>query len=802
MKKITIFFLVVGSLLADYGFEENKGQIIGNNHEILWNVLFRLRLPSYEIYIKKDGISYLLLEARSDSFHYARFDIIPVAGTIEPQKVICANKIPGYNNYYLASSPEGILQVAEYQYIKIKDLYPGIDWIWKIEGPRVHNEFILSPNAQVEDIRLKVQWARVTLSSDQKTLIYNTPAGALKEGDILIFDEAGNKISGSYQLIDDSLITFRLEHYPKNQKIIIDPPLGRLWATYYGGNDYDNCDGSREVGAITTDNAGNVLITGFTKSTNFPVYNPGGQAYFQGTIAGQIDIFIAKFNNNGVRLWTTYYGGNADDLGLAIETNSTNQILVTGVTFSSNFPLYNPGGNAYYQGYTAGGDAYLLKFDSTGRRLWATCYGGGLSDVGYALTTDSSGAIIFAGTTFSSNLPVYNPGGNSYFQPTNAGSFDGFIVKFTNDGRRLWATYYGGSDDDQIYGIKTDEAGNIFLTGMTRSTNFPVYNPGGNAYYQANISGYRTAFILKFTGLGERLWATYYGGNTNDYGRALAIDMTGNLYVIGNTSSNNFPTYNPGGNAYYQGTLGGGDDVFILKFNNNGMRLWATYYGGTASDIARSIAVSNDKLYITGNTLSSNFPVYSPGGGSYYQGTLGGVHDAFVVGFNTEGAREWATYYGGSSTDYGTGVATDNWGNIFITGFTLSSNFPTYNPGGNAYYQGNNGSSYDAMIVKFNSASAGIAENQKLARITQEFSVNPYFQNRVIIKFNNEVTDEINITLLNSLGEIVLTKVSNPSELLILDGSPISELKVGIYFLKMETKKKILFIKKLIKISR
>jgi len=766
------------------------------------SVLFRLNLPGYNIFLSENGISFVVNQhdKEKDSVHFARFDIEPADGKIEKSKIEVSDEISGYSNYYLSHCPDGILFVKSYRYIKIKDIYPGIDWVWRCDD-KVHNEFEVKPNADISNIKLKVKWADIDIK-DRKQIIYSTPLGKIHEGEIYVYEKEGEKISAFYKKDEQGFITFDIKGYDKNKTLIIDPPLERLWATYYGGSGQDNCDGSRTMGAITKDISGNIFVTGFASSTNFPTYNPGASAYFQGTNAGTMDAFILKFSNNGVRQWATYYGGTADDIGIALTTDHWGNLFVTGVTFSStNFPTYNPGGGAYFQSSGSSGEVFILKFTNAGVREWATYYGGGLSDVGYSIAADASGNIFITGNTFSSNFPTYDPGGGVYYQATNAGSFDAFILKFSNVGVRQWATYYGGTDDDNGYSIATDTSGNVFVTGMCRSTNFPIYDAGGGAYYQSSILGYRTVFILKFTNSGVRTWATYYGGSTNDYGLAIVIDRLSNIYVTGNTSSTNFPTYDMGGGAYYQASNGGSDDIFILKFSNTGIRAWVTYYGGTTGDIGRSITTDNSgNLFITGNTLSSNLPVYNPGGGAYYQSTLTGGHEAFILGFTNTGARAWATYYGGSSTDYGMSIITDTSGNIFLTGFTLSSSFPTYNPGGSAYYQGTNAGSYDAYILKFASLTSGIEEEPGISR-NQELKVlcNTFFIDRIVLKFTNCKEREIKLSIFNALGVKLYGKTLAFGSPLILDDEEIRNLKSGIYFLKIESKNQKLAELKVIK---
>jgi hypothetical protein len=131
---------------------------------------------------------------------------------------------------------------------------------------------------------------------------------------------------------------------------------------------------------------------------------------------------------------------------------------------------------------------------------------------------------------------------------------------------RLWATYYGGSIYDYPYLVATDQQGNVYVVGWTYSADFPVYNPGGGAYYQGSRNYGNDAFILKFNSSGIRQWATYYGGGRDDYAYSVATDLQDNIYVVGQTYADDFPVYNPGGSVYYQGTNAGYSDAFILKF--------------------------------------------------------------------------------------------------------------------------------------------------------------------------------------------------------------------------------------------
>ena len=275
------------------------------------------------------------------------------------------------------------------------------------------------------------------------------------------------------------------------------------------------------------------------------------------------------------------------------------------------------------------------------------------------------------------------------------------------DPYRIWATYYGGSGNDIGNNICTDNSGALYVTGTTTSTNFPTHTLPG-AYNQTTISSvnWEDAFILKFNSNGVRLWATYYGGSHWDDGSSICTDNSGALYVTGQTHSTDFPFKTLPG-AYNQTTYGGQfGDAFILKFSSSGARIWATYYGGNGLDIGYNICTDNtDYLYVTGRTNSTNFPIKTLAG-VYNQTTSGGFEDAFILKFNSNGVRLWATYYGGNGGDYGCGICTDNSGDLYVTGFTGSTNFPIQTLPG-AYNQTFGGYS-DAFILRFNSSGARI----------------------------------------------------------------------------------------------
>jgi hypothetical protein len=251
----------------------------------------------------------------------------------------------------------------------------------------------------------------------------------------------------------------------------------------------------------------------------------------------------------------------------------------------------------------------------------------------------------------------------------------------------IWATYYGGYNEDGGYSCAVDVNGNVYLAGYSYST-IGIASSG----HQNAIGGDVDAFLVKFNSLGVRQWATYYGGGFSDGSNSCAIDVNGNVYLAGTTSST-------GGIAFggHQNTFGGGNyDAFLVKFNSNGVRQWATYYGGLfGGDVGYSCTTDGSgNVYLAGYTESTNN--IASGG---HLNTYGGNYDAFLVKFNSNGARQWATYYGGIYAEFGYSCAVDTYNNIYLTGRTISSN--NIASGGHQNVLG--GGNCDAFLVKFNS---------------------------------------------------------------------------------------------------
>ena len=707
----------------DIVFIENLGQIRDSKGKKRPDVLFLTRSQGVNMYITSTGITYVFRKTEGDikdrdnikdampksdgrqvktSLYRLDMEFVGMNKNIKVKKELAVEQ---QFNYYTPEYTNGISPRA-YKKITIENIYDGIDLVYYEKEGKMKYDFVVKAGADPNNIKMKYKGAGNVYIDKDGNLIVTTPMGEIREEKPHTYSRnTGTEIESRYKVREsvpsgkDNLVQFNIAEYNKSEDIIIDPY--RIWATYYGGS-------SGEGGtSICTDNSGNLYVTGQTYNipNNFPTQTLTG-AYNQTTHGGGIlDGFILKFNSSGERIWATYYGGTNYDVFGSICTDNSGALYVTGHTRGgTNFPTQTLTG-AYNQTYGGGYDAFILKFNSSGARLWATYYGGSNGDYGFGICTDNSGNLYVTGGTESINFPTQTLSG-AYNQTIYGSNTDAFILKFNSSGARLWATYYGGTNYDVGYEICTDNSGNLYVTGETNGINLPTqFLPG--AYYQT-YGGSDDAFILKFNSSGARLWATYYGGNVLDEGSSICTDNSGNLYVTGRTGGSNFPiqTFT---NAYNQTYGGGGYDAFILKFNSSGARLWATYYGGNGWDWGVSSCTDNsDNLYVTGWTYSSDFPTQFLTG-AYNQTTHGGgSHNAIILKFNSSGARIWATHYGGSASggDNAICICTDNSSNLYVTGFANSSDFPTQTLSG-AYNQTFGGSG-DVYILKFRSTNLSV----------------------------------------------------------------------------------------------
>jgi len=663
-------------ILEAYGklpllFIQNQGQLDGS-------VEYYAKTSGQTLYFTKENIVFDLIryekvEASHSADRQAERLVFSLdfVGANQSPALECADRDIAVVNYLIGNNPKKwYTNIPTYRGLIYRDIYPNIDLRLYGKGGVLDYEFVVKPGASPDDIALAVTGAD-SLAIEGGELIVTTAFGDIKQSQPYIYQQIGDEIvqvEGGFRLASDNTYGFAAAVYNGSYPLIIDPTLG--YSTYLGGSSTDAGYG------IAVDASGCAYITGTTGSTDFPTLNP-----YQGTKTGSNDVFVAKLSAAGNSLiYSTYLGGSSNDAGYGIAVDGSGCAYITGYTSSEDFPTQN----AYQVARAGSEDAFVAKLSAAGNSLIYSTYlggsGGSYGATGLGIAVDGSGCAYITGETYSTNFPTQNP-----YQVANAGGVDAFVAKLSAAGNTLiYSTYLGGSSSDAGYGIAVDGLGCAYVTGETWPTDFPIQNA-----YQGTNAGMSDVFVTRLSAAGDSLiYSTYLGGSGMDGGRGIAVDGSGSAYITGRTDSTDFPTQNA-----YQGTKAGGTDAFVAKLSATGNTLiYSTYLGGSDGANGFGIAVDGSgSAYVTGNTYSTDFPTLNA-----YQGTKAGGTDAFVAKLSAAGnTLIYSTYLGGSGDEYGQGIAVDASGSAYITGYTVSTNFPTQNPYQVAYAGG-----VDAFVSK------------------------------------------------------------------------------------------------------
>ena len=382
-------------------------------------------------------------------------------------------------------------------------------------------------------------------------------------------------------------------------------------------------DGGRQ---IAVDGAG-VYVTGQSGA--------GWGTPVRSYTGGSADAFSAKLTTGGSLSWNTFLGGSGYDSGLGIIVNG-NGVYITGTSNPSWYDSIRPWLGLY--------DAFLSKLNTDGALVDNQFYGAYGDEAGHGIAVDTNGNVYVTGSSFKSwGSPLRS----------HSGDFDAFVAKLNASGYLEWNTFLGEAGLDYGSGIVVDISGDVYVTGTSETS----WSPIGGALPFRDHSGGRDAFVALLTGNGNLVWNTFLGGVNSDEGNGITLDSNKNIYVTGVS----FGTW---GNPV-RGYGGGSSDAFIAKLTQKGFLEWNTFLGGSSLDDGQGIAVDlSENVYVTGNSLSSwGNPVrpYST------------LNNAFVAKLNTNGVLMWNTFLGGSDGDFGTGIAVDGTGQVYVTGYSASS---------------------------------------------------------------------------------------------------------------------------------
>jgi len=615
--------------------------------------------------MKKEALDALRKDIRTETF---RMDMV-LEGAAPRRHVSTEGRSIDQAHYYTHDAPD----VHSYKRITYHEVYPGIDWVIYGTEEGVKYDFIVHPGADPDKIRLRFKHHEELFLDGSGGLFHGNRLGSFTEGRPVSYQ--GTRTVPTRFVLDGDLLRFAVDGYDRSRTLVIDP--ARIWASYYGGA------GDEEGRSCAVDANGNVFLAGTTPSPA-AIAAGGHQTSYGG---GDSDAFLVKFNAEGVRQWATYYGGDTLDTGRACAVAADGSVYLSGTTFSTNgissnghqgalgsagfsdafLVKFAPDGtriwSTYYGGaqgdqgnscsvdasgnvllagttrspsaiaeggfqntYAGGqaGDAFLVKFNAAGTRLWGTYFGAAGSDEGFKCASASDGAVFLTGLTRSPSGIATTGAHQTTIDGATFG--DAFLVKYDAAGTRLWSTYYGGMNNDYAHGLATSSDGSVYLAGTTFSSGSISANGHQNTFGYGGTD----AFLAKFNADGTRSWGTYYGGNQGDYALGCAVDATGNVYLAGGTGSSTAIASNG-----YQNTFGGTSvpmsDAFLAKFTSGGVRVWGTYYGADLGEYANDCATTPaGHVLIVGTTRST--AAMAEGG---HSNTLGGGTDAFLALFTS-----------------------------------------------------------------------------------------------------------------------------------------------------------------------
>ena len=708
MKKITLLllFLAIFKLEAQSlsenedskGFIENKGQFYNQYDKVNTNVLYLLNAPGMNVQLRKNGFSYDFYEIKQHSKKVKPASFMPVKGDspeytyttklhridfdfegANPEvKVAGEEKSSSFNNYYnMPWKSDGVEMVHNYKKVVYRNLYKGVDLVFSVPDDTakpVEYNFVVHKNGNIGDIKFRVRGAKNTIEGDK--IKFYVRFGTVEETIPLSWTESGTEkiaLDVNYRQISKNVYGFQSEKNLKGKEVIIDPVPIRLWGTYYGGYSWAS------AATITNDILKDVYVSGATGSSEFVAT----EGTFQSTyISGSTPSYVSKFSPDGVQLWGTYYGTSAGKIAIDNDFN----VIFLGNTLNNAVNVTTPGSHQPTKNYL--NDCYVVKLSPQGLRLWGSYYGGNGNDHAGSIVTDSNNNIYFDGTTGSTDH-IASPG---TLQPTLGGSFnnnmEGFLVKLSPEGTRIWGTYFGGENFDSLYGLNISDDDRLYASGGTSSD--AMATPGT---LRPNWDGTPEILVAEFDTSGNRIWSTYIGGNAVD--SAIQSVLHDNiLYMqVRTTSTSGLGTVG----SFHPVVLDNESWELILAFDLENQSIeWGTYFNRQISGLAVN---QGGEVFFCGET-NEDTGISTP---DAYMPVNTSNNKSYLIKLGQEGQRIWGTFYAGVLMWGACYVSVDSAGNIYMLGRTNNTTGMT-TPGA---FQPNISAqnSWAAYIVKFGDCS-------------------------------------------------------------------------------------------------
>lgn len=622
------------------GFERNEGQTAVE-------VKYVLRGPSSRLFLTGNRA---VLSSRGVTMEMSLEGANPAA------RMEGEERLDGAVNYFIgADSRKWHTSVPRYARVRYRNVYPGIDLVYYANDRKLEYDFVVAPGANPRVIRVSFKGQEAMRIEDNGDLVLSTPGAEVRQHQPLVYQERNGRretLQGKY-VLRGRAVAFEVAKYDSARPLVIDPVL--VVSTYLGGSDDDEATG------IAADASGNVYVTGWTDSPDFPTTAGAYKRTWADRAA-----YVSKISPDGTKLiYSTFLGGESQTRSYAIALNSLGQAFIAG-SAGTGFPTTT---GAY--GTSSQGTAYVAKLSADGSKLLMSTTIRGGNEAAYSLAIDAMGAAYIAGYGGASLQTT--PG--AYQTKSQAGGGTGFIAKVAADGKSVgYVTYFDGNAGVDMYGLAVDSNGNAYVTGSTRSTNLkttagaPQPNPPG---------GYDNGFVFKLNSTGSGVvWGTYLGGSVFNFPSGLTLDAAGNVYVSG-TTQGDFPT-TPG--AYQTKPCNGCREInsWLVKYNPQGGVVFSTllgdfnmYHGGAWSGGVGPALDGAGNIYVMGDSADTSFT----GTADAFKRTLGsGDRDQIIVAkIDPSGSRLlYGTFYGGTGDEAARGIAVDACGTVYITGLTNS----------------------------------------------------------------------------------------------------------------------------------
>jgi len=538
--------------------------------------------------------------------------------------------------------------------VSYANVYPGIDLAFYSSDRHLEYDFNLASGADPQAIRMRFDGADdLELSADGE-LVIHTPAGNLRHQRPVAFQDDGGRrtpVAADFKQLADGAIGFKLGSYDATKPLVIDPTL--VYSSYLGGN---AADSGR---ALVIHPDGNViLLAGDSSSSDFL------------TKAGpnNSDVFVGRLTRNGGQFSYTFFGGSGNDIVSGLAVDAMGNGYLCGSTESMDFPLFHSFGSVV----SGPSDAFVALLNPEGNAfLYSSIVGGSGQESGVSVAADANGNAYITGRTTSQDFPTMGA-----IQPNyGGGDSDAFVTKLSFDGASLvYSSYLGGNDVEDLLarsGITVDADGNAYVVGQTQSTDFPTKD--ALRATKTGAASTSDGFVAKINPSGSELvFSSYMGGDSDDFATAVALDQPGNIYITGRTKSTTFT----GSTSTRPSTAT--TDAFAAKLNPAGSAIaYLTFVGGNAgNESANAISVTPAGVAVIAGSAGEGLPTVNAIQ-SFFKGR-DFENDAFVARLGTTGAVTFSTYLGGSGDEVANGVGADSDGNLYVTGFTESTDFLTF----------------------------------------------------------------------------------------------------------------------------